>query len=82
MKAKQRETYRTRILQLLRERSPGKTICPSEVLEAEDKHNKLMMEEVRSVAKELAADGVIEICQSGKAIDPETFKGPIRLRLK
>lgn len=74
--------YQKTILSLLHERGAGKTICPSEVLAPEDKQNKEIMEEVRKDAKDLARKGVIEICQSGKAIDPENIKGPIRLRLK
>lgn len=74
--------YQKTILTLLHERGAGKTICPSEVLSPPDKKNKTMMEEVRTDAKELARKGIIEICQSGKAIDPENIKGPIRLRLK
>ena len=40
------------------------------------------METTRSIAKQLAADGKIEITQKGNVVDPENFKGPIRLRLK
>jgi len=40
------------------------------------------MDATRSVAKQLAADGTLEITQKGQAVDPENFKGPIRLRLK
>lgn len=74
--------YRSEILRRLEERGIGKTICPSELLEGDDKQNKEMMEEVRRAARKLADEGLIEICQSGEAIDPHTFKGPIRLRLK
>ena len=40
------------------------------------------MEHVRRSARLLAADGLIEITQKGKAVDPQDFRGPIRLRLK
>jgi hypothetical protein len=40
------------------------------------------MDATRSVAKELAAKGTLEITQKGQPVDPENFKGPIRLRLK
>lgn len=33
-------------------------------------------------AKELALSGEIEITQKGRPVDPSSFKGPIRLRLK
>ena len=41
-----------------------------------------MMEHVRRSARLLAHDNIIEITQAGIAVDPENFKGPIRLRLK
>ncbi len=40
------------------------------------------MEHVRRSARQLVHDGQIEITQSGKAVDPDNFRGPIRLRLK
>ena len=74
--------YAEKILFLLSQRGPGKTICPSEVLPLELKKDKEMMESVRAVAKELVAKGLIEITQGGEAVDPQNFRGPIRLRLK
>ena len=67
---------------LLAERGPLKTICPSELLPPEQKKDKVMMEHVRRSARLLAAEEKIEITQSGKAVDPTSFKGPIRLKLK
>mmetsp|Transcript_37679 Transcript_37679/g.83912 ORF Transcript_37679/g.83912 Transcript_37679/m.83912 type:complete len:81 (-) Transcript_37679:173-415(-) len=40
------------------------------------------MEATRKVARRLAEEGRIEITQKGQAVDPNNFKGPIRLRLK
>lgn len=74
--------YQSRIIELLLERAPGKTICPSEVLPIEQKQNKELMEEVRKAARDLVAKGKIEITQKGEVIDPHHIKGPIRLRLK
>ena len=74
--------YRILILDLLRERGPAKTICPSEVLSDNDKQNPELMEEVRAAARTLASQQWIEITQRGKVVDPAQFKGPIRLRLK
>lgn len=71
-----------KILFLLSQRGPGKTICPSEVLPQELKKNKEMMESVRAVARELVAKGLIEITQGGEVVDPQNIRGPIRLRLK
>ena len=74
--------FREPILTLLKERGPLKTICPSELLPPEQKQDKVMMEHVRRSARLLACEGTIEITQSGKAVDPTSFKGPIRLKLK
>lgn len=74
--------YREQIMALLLERGSQKTICPSEVLPAEHKQDKIMMEHVRRSARLLAVEDKIEITQSGKAVDPTQFKGPIRLKLK
>lgn len=40
------------------------------------------MEDTRIAARELAEQGMIEITQKGQPVDPHTFKGPIRLKLK
>lgn len=74
--------YQKKILELLEQRDLGKTICPSEVLPAELKQDPLIMEEVRDSARALAQKGMIEITQKGKAVDPQNFRGPIRLRLR
>jgi hypothetical protein len=74
--------FREGILALLQKRAPGLTICPSELLPADQKTDKIMMEHVRRSARLLAAEGKIEMTQSGKIVDPHDFKGPIRLRLK
>ena len=59
----------------------GKTICPSELLNEDEKQNKSMMEDVRASARKLAYSGHIVITQKGKRVDPSTAKGPIRLKL-
>ena len=74
--------FRVAILMLLSQRAPGKTICPSEVLPKELKKDKLMMEQVRESARKLVTEGLIEITQAGEPVDPHSFKGAIRLRLK
>ncbi|KAG2447677.1 hypothetical protein HYH02_007137 [Chlamydomonas schloesseri] len=35
----------------------------------------------REVAVALARQGVLEVLQKGQPVDPDSFKGPIRLRL-
>lgn len=74
--------YRESLMTLLKQRGLNKTICPSEILPNELKKNKILMEHVRTSAKSLAIEGLIEITQSGSPVDPLSFKGPIRLRLK
>jgi hypothetical protein len=79
---KLRFCFRDAILSLLHGRAPGATICPSEVLPAEQKQDTVMMEHVRRSARLLAHEGLIEVTQRGAAVDPTNFRGPIRLRLK
>jgi hypothetical protein len=69
------------VLALLDERPRGATICPSEVArrlwpEGWRDH----MEDVRMAARRLVARGLVEITQGGRAVDPSTAKGPIRVR--
>ena len=75
-------TLQTQIIDLLKLRDAGKTICPSEILPAEQKQDSQKMEHVRQAARLLAHSGVIEITQGGKPVDPDSFRGAIRLRLK
>jgi hypothetical protein len=73
------------VLELLLQRGRGKTICPSEVarLRAGDDEQRWrpLIEPVRRAARRLVAAALIEICQRGRAVDPSTARGPIRLRL-
>lgn len=78
---KNRPNYETQIIELLKARGAGKTICPSELLGANEKQNKSMMEDVRASARKLAYSGQICITQKGQRVDPSTAKGPIRLKL-
>ncbi|MEY4615599.1 MAG: hypothetical protein RJB66_559 [Pseudomonadota bacterium] len=75
------DTYEAQILDLLKRRGAGKTICPSEVLPESQKQDKLLMEKVRSAARRLAAQGKIAILQKRVIVDPSTAKGPIRIKL-
>lgn len=81
-KNKTKFDYSLPLLTLLRSRSLDSSICPSEILEKNQKKDKELMEHVRRSARRLAHEGKIEITQSGKVVDPSNFKGPIRLRLK
>jgi hypothetical protein len=39
------------------------------------------MEPSRRAARRLVAQGLVEITQKGRVVDPSTAKGPIRIRL-
>ena len=68
-----------KILELLEARDPGKTICPSDAARALAEDWRPLMDPVRSVAREMDE---IEITQKGRVVDPDTARGPIRLRLR
>ena len=77
------QSLRQAILDLLQKRGPGKTICPSEAARAVDPTGwRDLMEPTRAVARELTAEGTLEITQKGQAVDPDSARGAIRLRLK
>lgn len=66
---------------LLRDRQPPATLCPSEVARAVGQPEwRRWMDEVRDVGRQLAAEGVIEITQSGELADRLDPPGPIRYR--
>lgn len=70
------------VFDLLTQRGPGKTICPSEAARRvrPDDWRPLMVA-TRRVAARLTAEGRLEVTQRGEAVDPDIAKGPIRLRL-
>ena len=76
-----KNNFESEILELLKIRGAGKTICPSEILPPELKKDSVKMEEVRQAARRLVAQGLIVITQNGHVVDPSTAKGPIRLKL-
>ncbi len=70
------------ILRLVHERGAGKTICPSEAARAERGDDwRSLMKPVRRAAQKLAREGRIAIYRKGKPVDPDNFKGVIRLGL-
>ncbi len=72
------------ILGLLVKRLPGKTICPSEaarIVYSAKKDWRSGMDEVRKVASDLAARGLLEVTQGGQVVDVQLAKGAFRLRL-
>ena len=78
------------ILALLSERARTATICPSEAARRvaaqtdpaneDDQAWRELMEPARSAARRLVAQRTVEITQKGRAVDPSTAKGPIRIR--
>lgn len=62
-------------------RGPGKTFCPSEVARALAADWRPWMPAVRQVAGELVDAGRLRATQKGRAVDPRTARGPIRLGL-
>ena len=70
------------ILDLLAQRAPGTTICPSDAARAlgGDHGFRPLMPVVRDAARALVAEGRIEVTQSGEPVDLDTARGAIRLR--
>lgn len=70
------------ILDLLEQRGPGKTICPSEAARKAypDKWRE-KMDDVREAAVSLAEAERIGILKKGEPVDPKDFRGAIRLEL-
>ena len=75
------------IMDILQSGKAVTSICPSKAarkLAGEDDERgwRNLMEPTRRAARRLAHQGKICITQGGKEVDPSTFKGPIRLKLK
>lgn len=72
------------ILELLERRGPSKTICPSDVAravyEGDDDGWRELMEPARLAARRLVTAGEVEITQGGRPVEPDTARGPIRIR--
>lgn len=70
------------ILELLRRRGRGKSICPSEAARAAGGEDwPGLMEPARAAARRLAARDVVAITQRGRVVDGSTARGPVRIRL-
>ena len=78
------EQARAAILELLGQRDPGKTICPSEAARAlgGDEGFRPLMPLVRDAARAMVADDEIDVTQKGEVVDLDEARGPIRLRLR
>ena len=72
----------TAILNKLAGLEPGKSIEPAEVAkELQPEQWQRMLPKVKACALGLMRQGRLTITKKGKAIDPSSFKGVIRLRL-
>lgn len=70
-----------KIRELLSARSAESSICPSDVARAAAPDNwRPLMEPVREAARRMVADGEVQITQGGEVVDPESARGPIRIR--
>ncbi|KPC84914.1 MULTISPECIES: DUF3253 domain-containing protein [Streptomyces] len=72
------------IVELLEQRGPTATICPSDaaraVYEGDDDGWRALMEPARSAARRLVTAGEVEITQGGHVVEPAEARGPIRIR--
>ena len=72
----------TAILNKIAALEPGKSIEPAAVAkELQPEQWQRMLPKVRTTALGLMRQGRLTITKKGKAVDPESFKGVIRLRL-
>ena len=70
-----------KIRELLSARSAESSICPSDVARAAAPDTwRPLMEPVREAARRMVADGEVQITQGGEVVDPESARGPIRIR--
>jgi hypothetical protein len=71
------------IQELLRERGPGKAICPSEAARRVSPDNwQSLMENARAAAQRMASRKLIVVTQHGREVEPSRAKGAIRLKSK
>ncbi len=68
---------------LLAARAAGRTICPSEAARrlGGDDGFRALMPLVRDAAAAMVARGELEVTQRGRVVEPQSARGPIRLRL-
>lgn len=76
------EMIRATLLDLLKQRGPGKTICPSEVARQLGGNTwRSLMPDVRAVGNQLVDKGKILTLQKGKVVHPKYAQGTIRYGL-
>jgi hypothetical protein len=68
------------IAALLDQRTPGKTICPSEAARAVGgKEWRNLMPDAREAAARMAGRGEVVVTQRGLVVDARSARGPIRI---
>jgi hypothetical protein len=69
------------ILDLLGQRRPGATICPSDAARAVAPDDwRPLMDAAREAARRLVEAGEVEVTQGGEVVDVATARGPVRIR--
>jgi hypothetical protein len=69
------------IIELLDRRADGATICPSDAARAADPETwRDLMQPVRRAARRLVDQRRVVVTQGGKVVDPDSARGPIRIR--
>jgi hypothetical protein len=80
------ERIRECVVELLVERGPGRSICPSEAAHLLGGRIGLrwqdLMRPVRTVVTALVDNGLLEATQHENVIDIREVRGPIRLRMR
>lgn len=67
--------------ELLDQRRPDASICPSEAARAVDPEGwRELMPAARAAAGRLAAAGEVEVTQGGAVVDVAGARGPVRVR--
>ena len=69
------------ILDLLAQRRPGATICPSDAARAVEPDDwRPLMDAARAAAQRLVEAGEVDVTQGGEVVDLATARGPVRIR--
>ena len=67
--------------ELIDQRRPDASICPSEAARAVDPEGwRELMPAARDAAGRLAAAGEVQVTQGGAVVDVATARGPVRVR--
>jgi predicted Zn-ribbon and HTH transcriptional regulator len=73
-------TAREAILELIRERGPEKSACPSEAARRlAGEHWRAAMDDIHKAAASLQREGRLRVTQRGEPVDLISARGPVRL---